>query len=278
MLSNLNLAKSDTFFWDEKRGVIRTRKGGWIPGEAVYCHGFDMMEDLVGQASYFQVLVLNATGRFPERRLADWLEAYFVCNSYPDARIWCNQVGSLLGTMRATPVSAISAGILASDSKMYGPGTIQAGVKFFVDAVAKKRGGISVEEIVLSCQRGPRAKPVILGYARPVANGDERIEAMERVTKKLGFEHGEHLSLAFDIEKIMLEKTKEQMNALAYVLPFLCDQGFSVQEIYCLLAALVSAGVIACYAEAADQPPESFFPLHCEDIDYQGKPPRPVPA
>lgn len=270
--------KTDTSLWDERRGLIRTKIGGMVIGEGVYSHGYNMMDELVGEASYFQVMVLNITGRLPERRLADWLEAYFIGNSYPDARIWCNQIGSLAGTIRATPVAATSAGILASDSKMYGPGTIRDGVNFFTDAVVKKRSGMSAEEIVQCCQRNPKAKPVIIGYARPVASGDERIEAMERVTKKLGFEHGEHLSLAFEIDKIMLAKADERMNGLAYVLPFLCDQGFSTEEIYCLLSALVYVGVIACYAETADQPPESFFPLQCEDIDYQGKPRRKVPS
>ena len=68
------------------------------------------------------------------------------------------------------------------------------------------------------------------------------------------------------------------MNLLGYATAFLLDQGFTYQDVYRLLSCWVNSGVHACYAEAADQPPESFFPLHCEDIDYQGKAPRPVPA
>ena len=188
MTSQKRNDRSDTSFWDERRGYIHTKIGGMVIGEAVYSHGYNMMDDLVGRTSYFQVMILNITGRLPERRLADWLEAYFIGNSYPDARIWCNQIGSLAGTVRATPVAATSAGILASDSKMYGPGTVLEGVKFFKDAVVKKRSGMTAQEIVQSCQRNPRSKPVIIGYARPVASGDERIEAMEIVTNQLGFE------------------------------------------------------------------------------------------
>ncbi|MBA3014695.1 MAG: hypothetical protein KKD63_08245 [Proteobacteria bacterium] len=267
----------NTAFWDNRRGVIRTRIGGWIPGRAVYCHGYDMMEDLVGKVSYFQVLMLNATGRLPDRRLADWMEAYFIGNSYPDARIWCNQIGSLAGTMHTSPLTATSAGILASDSKMYGPGTVMAGVNFFVEALAKKMNGLSAEEIVTDQQRHPKAKPVIIGYARPIANGDERIATLDLLAKKLGFERGEHLTLAFEIEQVIYNKTKERMNLLAYVLPFLCDQGYTAREIYRLLSALVYAGVVACYGEAADQPGEAFFPLQCNDIYYQGKPLRKIP-
>lgn len=276
MSSNNRHETADTAPWDTHRGTIRTRIGGMVIGKAVYCHGYDMMEELVGKASYFQVMVLNVTGRLPERRLADWLEAYFIGNSYPDARIWCNQIGSLGGTLQASPVAATCAGILAADSHLYGPGTAQ-GILFFQKALEKKHSGLSAKEIVLAEQRHPRAKPVISGYARPVINGDERITALERVRVELGFEMGEHLQLAFEIEAVIRDMTNEQMNLLGYLAPFLLDQGFTPNEFYRLVSLVVSSGIQACYAEAADRPPETFFPLHCTDIDYQGPPPRAVP-
>lgn len=273
----LKSKKVDTSIWDGRRGMMRTRLGGMVFGEAVYSRGYDIMEELVGKASYFQVMILNVTGRLPEKRLADWLEAYFIGNSYPDARIWCNQIGSLGGTLRTSPVAATCAGVLAADSRLYGAGTLPYGVRFFKAALIKHKQEMSAEEIVRQEQRHPKAKPVIIGYARPVLSGDERIPALERVREALGFERGEYLSLAYAIEKVLLAKTNERMNLLGYVAPFLLDQGFDEQEIYRLVSVMVSSGIQACYAEAADQPAESFFPLHCEDIDYQGKPFRPVP-
>ncbi|MBU0681089.1 MAG: hypothetical protein KKD73_06690 [Proteobacteria bacterium] len=271
--------KTDTSFWDKRRGVIHTKNGGLVIGEAVYSHGYDMMEDLVGQASYFQVMVLNVTGRLPERRLADWLEALFICLSYPDARIWCNQIGSLSGTLRATPVAAISSGILASDSRMYGPGVAQRGMEFIIQARLAQQEGITPEKIIDNYpRRHSEQPPRIPGYFRPVALGDERIAPMECLANHLGFKIGDHLALAYEIEKLMREIYHERMNLLGYCTAFLADQNFHACDIYRLLSIWVSSGINACYAEAADQPPESFFPLQCEDIDYQGKPRRPVPA
>lgn len=268
---------NDTSFWDQRRGKILTRKGGLVFGKGVFCHGYDMMEELVGKATYFQVLVLNVTGRLPERRLADWLEALFICLSYPDARIWCNQIGSLAGTLRTSPVAAVCAGSLASDSDLYGPGTLMKSASFVMTARRKYKQGVSVEEIVREQQRNPHAKPIIVGYARPVAKGDERVFVMRQVAGKLGFNIGEHLELALKIEDVIFEQFEETINLAGYLTAFLCDQKFTPEEIYRVCTIMVSSGVHACYAEAADQPPESFFPLHCEDIDYQGKPPRPVP-
>ncbi|MCB2182961.1 MAG: hypothetical protein KQH63_13085 [Desulfobulbaceae bacterium] len=269
--------RSDFSFWDTHRGTIHSTIGGWIIGEAVYCHGYDMMEELIGKASYFQVLVLNITGRLPERRLAECIEAIFLCVSYPDSRIWCNQIGSLGGTLRSSPVAAACAGILASDSRMYGAGTLLAGIELTKNVVKLKRSGMTVEDIIKSYQRTPKSPPVMIGFSRPIASGDERIETLDQTTKQLGFERGEHLALAYEIQEILLQKTGEGMNLLGYIAPFFCDQGFTPQEIYRLVSIMVNSGVLACYAEAADNPPESFFPLHCNDIDYQGPASRPVP-
>lgn len=238
-----------------------------------------MLDDLVGQASFFQVLVLNTVGRLPGPDLAAWLEALFICLSWPDARIWCNQVGSLAGSLRASPIAAVTAGVLASDSRMYGPGCMTAACGFIVQALHQTTLGRSPESIISKHpKRGQDKVPVIAGYARPIATGDERISAMERTALALNLVSGRHLLLAYEIEKVMKQKYGESMNLAGYGAAFLTDQGFTGQEVYRLLSCWVMSGVHACYAEAADQPPESFFPLHCSDIDYQGQPPRAVPA
>jgi hypothetical protein len=273
------MEKDDTSFWDAMRGKIHTRKGGLVISTGtVKNHGYDLLNDLMGNIPYFQLLILNVTGRIPERRLAEWLEAYFFCLSYPDARIWCNHIGSLAGTLSASPVAATCAGVLTSDSRMYGPGAVLDSVNFITDALSKKKTGMSAEEIVkVHPRRRPDGTPMISGYNRPVASGDERIPALERITARLGFQRGEHLTLAFEIEEVMYQKYNEHINSGGYRSAFLCDQGFSGKEIYRILSLIVSAGVMACYCEAADRPGETFFPLRCDDIDYQGKPPRALP-
>lgn len=278
MSSQRKHEKADTSFWDRRRGKIHTGKGGWVIGEAVYNQGYSMMDDLVGKVSFFQVLFLNAVGRLPERRLADWLEALFICLSWPDARIWCNQVSSLAGTMRTSPVAGVCAGVLASDSRMYGPGTALAGTNFIVSSLQSKAGGMSAEQIVDAYpKRRSDGTPIIPGFVRPIASGDERIEAMDRVAADLGFSVGVHLGLAYEIEEVMVKKYNEGMNLLGYAVAFLSDQELLSHEIHCILSTWVHSGTHACYAEAAQHPPESFFPLRCRDIDYQGAPSRPVP-
>ena len=265
-------------FLDHQRGLVKSRVGGWFPGKGVYCHGYSMMDDLVGEKSYFQVLVLNATGKMVDRSLADWLEAVYICLSWPDPRIWCNQIGALGGTSRSSVVAATVAGTLAADSRSYGVRPLLDGVSFIQGALKKKKSGLDVQQIVeIECaQHG--GKPLIVGYARPIAKGDERLEAMERVSARLSLPEGEHLNLAYAIEKELLQRFDEGMNINGYVSAFLSDQGFTAEEIYQMFSLLVMSGVTACYLDTYNRSPGAFLPQQCGDIDYKGKPSRPVPA
>lgn len=264
-------------FWDEYRGVIRTRKGGWVIGQGVSSHGYSLLDELVGTASFFQVMMLNVTGKLPELRLAKWLEAAYICLSWPDPRIWCNQIGALGGTAKTSPVAAICAGTLAADSSLYGQGTSLSVVRFITLAMEKTKQGQSIAQLVEAQQKGLGQSLNIPGFARPIAKGDERVIAMERVTDALDFLIGDHLKLAYDIDAYIDEKYSERMNLAGYVFSFLLDQKFSANEIYRICCLWVNGGIHACYAEAADRPSESFLPLQCEDIDYCGPPERQLP-
>lgn len=271
-------AINDTSFWDQRRGKIFSGKGGWRIGQGVFNHGYSMMDDFVGKVSYMQVVMLNATGRLPERRLADWIEAIHICLSWPDPRIWCNQIGALSGTVGASAIAATCAGIMATDARAYGVRPLLDGLPFIQQALRDKKSGKTIEEIINSTSGRKEGKPQIMGYARPIAKGDERIPAMEHVTENLGFSVGEHLSLAYSIEKYLSENFDEAMNINGYVSAFMSDQGYSAEECYRLFSTLVASGVTACYVDTRDKSPGSFLPLYCNDVVYKGKPKRVVPA
>ena len=264
--------------WDRYRGVIRSYNGGWRIGSGVTCYDYSIMDDLVGNISYMQMLILNITGKIPERRLADWFEARQICMSWPDPRIWCNHIGALAGTMRTSASAATTAGILASDSHAYGgPRTAISGAGFIQQALRDHRQeAMTAAEIIKRTCKPPLGKPRMMGYARPIAKGDERIEAMQRVSQQLGFEIGPHLQLAYEIEKELQNKYDEGMNLNGYTSAFLSDQGYSGYEISCMSVILVASGVTACYADTIKRPAETFNALKCEDVIYEGPSPRTI--
>ena len=264
-------------FWDKFRGTIRSRRGGWKAGKGVFNFDYDMMEDLVGKASYMQVIILNATGRLPDRKLADWFEACHICLSWPDPRIWCNQIGALAGSVKTSPIAATVAGSLAGDSIAYGHKPFVEGLDFIQAALKKKIAGHSAREIVADEIKRHNGKARIMGYARPVAKGDERIEALERTAAGLDLKAGEHLQLAYEIEQVLYTDFDESMNINGYMSAVLSDEGFTPEEVYRITAVMVMSGVTACYIDTYERPANTFLPMRCDDIDYQGPAPREVP-
>ena len=254
--------------WDENRNKIVSAKGGWQIGRGVFNHGYSMMDDLVGEITYFQQIFLNLTGKLPEKRLGDWLEAGFICFSWPDARIWCNHMSALAGSSRAAMVSGVASGIMAADSLMYATGVMVRCHRFIETALVERREGSSVEEIV---KRHLSDKNELPGYARPIAKGDERVVAMQRVCHKLGFEVGEHEALSYEISDYLAAEYDECLNYGGYLVAFLADQGFSGIEVERLISTAVSSGLQACYVEARERPAGAFLPMQCSDVIYNGK-------
>ncbi|MCF6209629.1 MAG: hypothetical protein L3J88_00720 [Gammaproteobacteria bacterium] len=265
--------------WDRQRGVIHSRKGGWIIGEGVYYGRYSLLDDLVGRVSYFQTLLLAVLDELPERRIADWVEAVYQCMSYPDPRIWCNHIGSLSGAVRSSSVAGVSAGILASDSSTYGPGVVMAEVYelYRHGLMQKEKDGELLPQVLRDCARRRGKRFIVSGFGRPLATGDERIATMERVSKGLGLEAGPHLTFAYEVERYLLETQGESLNLTGYVVAVMMDFGWTLLQIQQTCSIIVTSGVAACHSEAYDKPPESFLPLHCEDIEYRGHAPRPVP-
>jgi hypothetical protein len=255
---------------DNNRNVIRSSTGGWRVGQGVYSHGYSMLDELVGEKSYFQIMILNATGKLVERRLADWSEAMYGCLSWPDPRIWCNQIGALAGEAKTSVVVGTTAGIMAADSKMYGMYTILDGIEFIQSALDKYNNNQTPEEIINNNIKKNRGKLNITGYVRPIAKGDERIEVMERVSKQLKFNDGPHIKLAYQIENEIKKRFDEGMNINGYVAAFFSDQGFSANEVYQIFSTVVMSGVTACYLDTLKKPNDSFLPQRCDDIEYLG--------
>src|SRR5690606_24576601 len=168
-------------------------------------------------------------------------------------------------------------GCLATDSKAYGVLPIADCARFIQQALKKIQSGTNIEQLLEETFAANNGKKFVVGYKRPIAKGDERIVTMEKVCKTLGISEGPHLELAYDIEKVLMEKFDESMNIGGYVAALLSDQDFSADEIYQLLSTLVASGVTACYLDVLHQPTDSFLPLRCDDMDYQGKPPRSLP-
>lgn len=262
----MKLNNSSLTFFNQRRGKIENSRGGWRIGEAVYNHGYSMMDDLVGKHSYFQVMLLNVTGKMHSKQLCEWLEASYICMSWPDPRIWCNQIAALAGSNRTTPAAAVLAGTLASDSSMYGPGSLP---KCMDVCQLLDRFEHDFQQ-VLDYYTDAQGKAVVPGFSRPIAKGDERVVAMRKLSRELGFRKGPHETLAENFENWLYNAYDESINIGGYTAAFLLDRGFTKEEVYRFASTRVTAGVQACYAEYFDQPAGAYLPMAVQDINYTG--------
>ncbi len=263
--------------YDQYRGNIYSLKGGWRVGSGITTHGYSLLEDIHRNCSVFQVLILNVSGKLPERRLADLVEGLFICLSWPDPRIWCNKMGVFSAMTRSSATAAIACGGLAGDSKMYGAGTGPAIESFVTNAYEHiVEGSDSVETFIEEhAYRG--GKLFAPGFARPLAKGDERIPAMRRYAKELGFEVGPYENMANQMEDYLSHKDGEGLNLSGYFTVFMKDRGYTIDEIMGIAAWSVSTGVYAAYFEYINQPPEAFLSLKVDDIGYVGAEERSPP-
>jgi citrate synthase len=263
--------------WDKYRGNIYARKGGWEIGKGIMTHGYSLLDDIHGKCSMFQLMIMNVTGKLPEKRLADMLEGFFICMSWPDPRIWCNKMGVFSAQTKSFVTAAIAAGGLAGDSKIYGPGsgrTVGPFMRLAHQSIVEKK--ISVGEFIQlhGYRRGKLYAP---GFARPLARGDERVPAMRELAERLGYQNGEYMEMANKIEAYLEEKEGESLNLAGYFAAFMMDQGFTDEQIMGVTAISVTGGVYAAYFEYVDQSPNTFLPLKVTDIEYIGPATREVP-
>lgn len=269
---------NSTRYWDARRHKVYSSAGGWMMGEGAYSYGHNLLSGIVGEHSYMQIHVLNVTGKMPAREIADWIEAVFIFQSWPDSRIWCNQIGALGGDAKSPDAAAIAAGIQAAHSEIYGGGTIIKGCAFLHSAYAKRQQGMSVADIVEDEVSRRRGRPDITGFARPLVKGDERVDILWRYARDLGFPVGEYEKLAKEIENYLQAEYDERMNMNGVVAAFGTDQGFTPRQLKNISATIVSSGIAACYVDNLHRPHGSFLPLRCDDIEYVGKPVREMPV
>lgn len=270
------MTATDTTFWDARHRHIRTHIGKWQGGRDVRVRGRWLLGELLQELSVTQLAVFNITGRMISKPLAAWLEKTVFFTSYPDQRIWCNQIGALAGSGQTSPVAATAAGILAADSRAYGSKVQYVTIRLLDELREAHAAGASFAELVA---RFPLRSgvPNIPGFARPVKVADERLEPMRRFSAELGFVPGPNMNFVEGLAEHLRVHHQADMNAAAYACAFLMDQGFSATEVYRIRTTDVLSGVLACYVDLHDQPAQAFLPQTCTDVQYDGVAPRALP-
>lgn len=247
----------------------RTQMGAWFPGERVVFRGKDLFSEL-NDMPWMGLLLFGITGRIFNSEEIRLFEGLWVLSaSYPEPRLWNNRVASLTGTAKSTGSLGISAATAVSEAKIYGKQADIAAIDFIQRAVSVENGAGDLDSFI---KNELKVRRVIGGFGRPIVKTDERIGPVMKLMKDLGFDPGEHVKLALEIERLLEGKRlRMRLNVGGLVAAIASDFGLSLREYYYYVLLAFSAGHIPCFIDAQDNKREGqFLPLRCSRVAYEG--------
>jgi hypothetical protein len=267
--------------WKKWREEIRTGVGGLAAGfrSEILLRCYKVIEDMTGNVSFIQAWTLAITGRLPTREEDRLLNAMIINTAIADPRFWFNKTARLNATLKTSPAACMTGGIVTKDGKLFSAGPAYNTAKFFKATLIRvKTGQAALEDIV---RDKIEKKEIITGFGRVLARGkDERNDSLLRVARQCGLDRGEHLALAFEVEKL-LQKYKSPllfMNSGGLRAGLLLDMKFEPHQIMMFYMMMFVIGMAGNITEAYEQAPGQFLPLTDDDIEYKGRPWRPLPA
>jgi hypothetical protein len=258
-----------------------TTTGSWFPGERIVLHGVDVLATMTGK-TWMEVILLAITGKIPERRTAEFLDAVLALSgSIPDPRLWNNRIAALAGVTRSTPALGMSAGMAASDAIIFGFQPMMGAHNLLTEIAGQLDGGDCLENIInerltrdLPGRPGAgkqRTLAIFPGYGRPVATGDERIPAILKLLRDYGHDQDKMVALAFRLETSLQQHGLPlRLNTGGLIAAICADQGMSALQLYYYVSHCFYVSLVACNADALRHDIGSFFPLRCNQIEYEG--------
>ena len=246
-----------------------TEMGAAFLGERVIIRGKDLFKEFSNKR-WQSLLLFIVTGKMFKQNEIEMLEQIWTLSSnYTDPRIWNNRVAALAGTVKSTAHLGAGAACAVTEAKVYGGQPILEAADFIIRAKKNVDEGGLLEKYVVKELTNNR---VVAGFGRPMSGVDERIKPLEQIMKRLQFDKGVHVQLAYEVEKILLSgRWRLRMNISALAAAVAADIGLTAKQFYLWLVNGFSAGMIGCYLDASSKPEGSLFPLRCERVSYKGK-------
>lgn len=249
-------------------GRLKTRAGGFIPGVRAVFRGHDLHADLADM-DWMALYVFGITGRRYTPAQIELMHAIWTYTSFPDARLWNNRQAGLAGSARSTGALGLSAALAVSEASIYGSGVLTKSIDFFIRAQRRIAAGESLATCAAEEIGRLRGVP---GYGRPLTSIDERIPPMLRLLERLGFDQLPHIRLALQLQDLpLMRRYRLKLNYGGMSAAIAADLGMSVREYYLFLYPCFLAGMVPCYAEAAEKPQGTLFPVACDHVAYEGR-------
>lgn len=255
-----------------------------VIGEGVFIRDKDLFQDLKDE-SWFSLLMFSLTGRnFTDNQISLFQSIWALSFSYPDARIWNNRVAAISATAGSTVNLASAAGMVVSESRIFGSGLFSATYDLLLEikhylrtsndlsAFLRQRFALQKKITLDSDEDHYSSVMPMPGYGRPFVNQDERITPLLEKAKSLGFGQSDYVKIAFDVEQALYELNCKTKMHVSILMSALClEQGLTKAEFLAYASMCYLSGIVSVFHDVALKPKNSFFPFSANQITYMGK-------
>ncbi|MEJ2663034.1 MAG: citrate/2-methylcitrate synthase [Spirochaetia bacterium] len=250
--------------------TITTSLGGIVEGKIRFC-GLDVTNELTGNFTQTETLLLWALGRRPTEMETRLMDALIVLNIYPDLRIWSIRVGAYASAAGAPLSSCFGASHTVANSQIFGVGAAVNCMNFlkrlFNDTKSKP-----VEEVVMDYLS---RKVFFAGFGRPLIQGnDERYIRIFELLDEWRYPLGPYVEMLLKIVPIIKKEKGLYPNYGSIFVALLLDPPFGFDEakiIVCTHFIMnLPSYLPACEIHEKNQD-SPLLPLKVSDILYTGK-------
>ncbi len=251
---------------EQHNGPIKTKVGAAYPGSHAIFRGHNLHEEL-RDLEWIDLHAYGILGRRLTPNQIEMINSLWVTTSYTDTRLWNNRVAALAGSARSSVTLGLSAAIAISDATVFGGKAGLRAFNFLISAGKRVKAGEDLQTIVMHEAKANR----VYGYGRPINSTDERSPWIMGKAASLGLADGEHVKLAFEVEKILVAAYPQlKMNYAAMHAAFIADMGLTGREYHMLRYPTFIAGMTPCMVEALEKPEQVLYATKCNEVNYQG--------
>lgn len=239
--------------------MIKTNIGG---GDAdhIRIRGLDLVDDLLDQHDFIDVLCLAILGKFPDERLRKLVNRSLI--TAIDHGLTPSALATRL-TLHGAPESmqgAVAAGLLGAGHRFLG--TVEVSARFLQKAVRDLAQAEAADDAALRAHadavvaRCRAEKTIVPGFGHPIhVNGDPRTERAAQTAREEGY-FGLHFRFALILAESLSSALQRPMplNATGSKAAALLDQGLSPEFGKGLTLIGRTAGLVAHVIEERKQP------------------------
>lgn len=254
--------------------VTRLAHAGWADHRL---RGRALFGELLGSFGHWQLLSLAVGGPDLSPAQVTLLEDIALCTNLADPRVPPMKVVRLLSSYGGI-MAALGGGYVAHQHALFGSwgaGLASAWLWGLAQELGSHRDRTGLVEEVLRGRLESGERPV--GFGVPARREDERCEAMRRVVRTRGFDHGPYWQLAETCERVLEREREISLNGAGAFGAACLDLGFDPDQVGMLGVAAGLPGFAGNAMEGAHQAPPELRELPPRCVDYLGPPPRPSP-